>query len=81
MPDHDLEVSLRLGLVIPDQDMTRAQALVTARDAAMGTPLAPAADGVIRASVETLVDALRGLGGEASAAAVEVAVRCTVRSL
>jgi hypothetical protein len=79
--DHDVEVSLRLGLSIPDQDMTRAQVVVTAHDAGTGAALAPAAEAVVRASVETLVDALRGLGGEASASAVQVVVRCTVRSL
>jgi hypothetical protein len=79
--ERDVEVSLRVGLAFPDQDMTRAQVVVTAQDAVTGAALAPGADPVIRASVETLVGALRGLGGEASASAVQVVVRCTVRSL
>jgi hypothetical protein len=74
-------VALRVALAFPDQDMTRAQVVASAEDAVRGGALASTADPVIRASVETLASALRGLGGEASASAVQVVVRCTVRSL
>jgi hypothetical protein len=80
-PDHGLDISLQVGFSIPDQDLTRLRANVVARDAATGNSLAPAAAAVVRASVDSLGEALRGLGGEASAAAAEVTVRCSVRSL
>lgn len=72
---------MHVAFAIPDQDLTRVRALVSAQDAATGSPLPAPAVSVVRASVDALVDALRGLGGEASAAAVDVVVRCTVRSL
>jgi hypothetical protein len=79
--EQSLEVSVRVAFAIPDQELTRVRALVRAEDAATESPLPAPAISVVRASVETLVGALRGLGGEASAAAVDVNVRCTVRSL
>ncbi len=80
-PGHEVQASVRVVLVVPDQDLTRLRATATARDAASGDALAPAALAVVRSSVDSLVEALRGLGGEASAAVADVTVRCPVRSL
>ncbi len=83
-PGHGLDVWVTIALAIPDQDMTRVHALVSAREAdarVHGGELASPARTVVQASVDALVDALRGLGGEASAAAANVAVRCSVQSL
>jgi hypothetical protein len=44
-------------------------------------PLPPAAEGLVIRAVTTLIEPLRGLGGESSTAAVQVEVRCAVASL
>jgi hypothetical protein len=80
-PGHAVEVSLHVDFSIPDQDLTRLRAVVVGRDAATGASLSPAGAAVVRGSVDSLAEALRNLGGEASAAAVAVTVRCPVRSL
>jgi hypothetical protein len=76
-----VEVLVQVALSVPDQDVSRARAVSEARDAASGLALSSAANEVVQTGVDTLVTALRGLGGEANAAAASVAVRCTVRSL
>ncbi len=79
--EQSLEVLVHVALSVPDQDLTRARAVASALDASSGLGLSSAANEVVQAAVDTLVTALRALGGEANAAAASVAVRCTVRSL
>jgi hypothetical protein len=71
---------LRIALAAPDQDLTRAFARVggEVRTETASHALSAEAQALALASVSTLVEALRGLGGEASAAIVEVRVSCTV---
>jgi hypothetical protein len=78
-----LEVRLAISLVVPDQDVSRVFASVHAQawQAAQPRPLPPAAEGVVTRALTTLIEPLRGLGGESSTAAVQVQVRCAVASL
>jgi hypothetical protein len=69
---------IAVALFVPDQDVSRVHAEVTARDAA-GHPVSPAGEAVVSATVGTMVELLRGLGGEASTAAVALEVRCGAR--
>ncbi|HEY6463343.1 MAG TPA: hypothetical protein VIY73_24420 [Polyangiaceae bacterium] len=55
--------------------------LPTPAPTAPGTALSPAAMTVLDRAVQSLVEPLRSLGGEASAGAAEVDVRCSVSSL
>ncbi len=70
-------VTVAVAISVPDQDVTRLHAQVHARGDA-GRPLSPAAEALVSASVGTLLEALRSLGGEASAASVELEVSCAV---
>jgi hypothetical protein len=65
-------------LFVPDQDVSRVHADVQVRDAA-GHALSPAAEAFVTGTVGTLVELLRGLGGESSTAAVQLEVRCGPR--
>jgi hypothetical protein len=68
---------LRISLAVPDQDMTRVHAAVVAlRDD--GGSLPTAAQTVANTAMQTLLEPLRSLGGEATAAEVKVEVRCPV---
>jgi hypothetical protein len=73
-------VSLRLlvSLIVPDQDITRVHATVRAQRGEPGSPLPGTAEMAADHAVQTLVEPLRSLGGEANAAAVKVEVRCVV---
>jgi hypothetical protein len=70
-------VHVAVSIVLPDQDVSRLHAEVHARSTA-GGPVSPAAEALVSASVGTLLEALRSLGGEASAASVELEVSCAV---
>jgi hypothetical protein len=90
-------VSVEIAVIAPDQDLTRVHARVRAAlmtpPAPASDPTTPAASGVLSAalspeaqglvehSVETLIEPLRSLGGEASAAVFAVNVSCRVPSL
>jgi hypothetical protein len=82
-----IELRLAISVSVPDQDVSRVFASVRAEGGARGQshPLTPAAQAQAQRlaahAVATMVEALRGLGGESSTAAVEVEVRCTVASL
>lgn len=80
-PGKTTTVRLRLALTVPDQDLSLVRVGVRATDAASDRPLPRAGEDVVRSAVASLVEPLRSLGGEASAAAVQVEVRCTVASL
>jgi hypothetical protein len=84
-PGESLELSLRIALRVPDQDVAAVHARVTMTTAAPPThathALPPAATTLAERAVASLVEPLRGLGGEASASSLEVQVRCVVSSL
>jgi hypothetical protein len=70
-------VRISVSATFPDEDVSRLHVDVRALDAA-GHSLGPAAEGVAAGAVDTLFELLRGLGGEASAAAVGLEVTCAV---
>jgi hypothetical protein len=81
-------VQIAVSLSVPDQDISRVRAdvQVVTTESEQGSPpddgRLPADAALQRlasADVATLLEALRGLGGEATAAAVEVRVRCELR--
>lgn len=75
-----LEATLAISLTVPDQDLSRVYAVVRATGSS-GRPLPGPAAALADRSVQTLVEPLRGLGGESASGAVEVQVRCLVGSL
>jgi hypothetical protein len=86
-PGEALGLRVHVVLSAPDGDVSRVSADVrtTAAPGAGAVPapahaLAPAAATLAEASVATLLEPLRGLGGEATATRVEVEVRCQVGS-
>ncbi len=70
-------VRVSVAISLPDQDVSRLHAQVHATSGS-GGPLSPAAETLASASVGSLLEALRSLGGEASAASVELEVSCAV---
>jgi hypothetical protein len=72
-------VVISVSATFPDEDVSRLHVEVDARSArGGGAPLAPPAVEAISNAVGTLFELLRGLGGEASAAAVGLKVTCTL---
>jgi hypothetical protein len=65
-----------VAILLPDQDVSRVHARVQATVG--GHPLSTVAEAFVGATVSSAIEALRGLGGEASAASVEVEVTCAV---
>jgi hypothetical protein len=78
-PGDSAALAIRVALAIPDQDVSRVSATVSVVPAA-GHPLPAAGAGLAEKAVASLVEPLRGLGGEAAASMVEVEVRCVVAS-
>jgi hypothetical protein len=82
-PREELALRLHIVLSAPDSDVSRVSAEVRTAagprvGAVPGHALAPAAATLAEASVATLLEPLRGLGGETTAPRVEVEVRCQV---
>lgn len=84
-PGQRIDVVLHVVVDVPGQDVSRAYAAVHCGGTPSRVPEAPVA--TARASdaekiedraVQSLVEALRGLGGESSVGTVEVEVRCSV---
>jgi hypothetical protein len=77
-----LRALVHVTLTVPDQDTTRAvrsvNLLVGTLDAGVRTMAPSAAADVADRAVAALVEPFRGLGGEASSAAIDVTVRCDV---
>lgn len=71
------QISVAVAVMVPNQDVSRVHSEVRARDAT-GRELDAAAEALVSDTVSSLVEMLRGLGGEASSAAVELEVRCDV---
>jgi hypothetical protein len=77
-----IEVRLAISVAVPDQDLSRVFASVrAAQRGAPDHPLLPAAEQRVDGAVRTMIEQLRGLGGESSTAAVQVEVRCDVSSV
>jgi len=75
-------VAVRIAITVPDQDLTRLHASVQGKLRGPGArPLSAAAEAILQDSVATLIEPLRGLGGEASTEVVELEVTCRVSSL
>jgi hypothetical protein len=79
-PGEARRVALRISVTIPDQDTTRAVASAHARFEGAVAALPLAASDVIERALASLIEPFRGLGGDSSAAALEVTVRCNVTS-
>jgi hypothetical protein len=79
-PRAAMRVRVTVDLRIPDQDTSLVQLEVAAVDEATGLPLPGAAASLVAASASSLVETLRGLGGEASAAAAHTTVTCALRA-
>lgn len=72
-PGDELTVRLHVALSVPDDDITRVSAQVTASSP---HTLTPAASTLAEQAVARLLEPLRGLGGEASTSRVDVSVEC-----
>jgi hypothetical protein len=75
-PGSPVPLEIAIALSVPNQDVTRVRADVRTRGG--NEPLAPVAEHSVRAAVDTLIELLRALGGETSAASVDIRVRCLV---
>lgn len=75
-PAEELPLRLRIALSAPGNDVTRISAEVQASTPGAAHPLPPAASALAETAVATLLEPLRGLGGETTATRVDVEVRC-----
>jgi hypothetical protein len=73
-PGASATLNIRIGLVAPDQDVSRVSATVAADTG--GRPLPPAGLAVVGSAVAPMVEAFRSLGGVSNAEAIAVDVRC-----
>ncbi len=71
-------LALDVTLVFPDNDVTQVETRVRTHEGGYGKPAGPAS-GRVAAAVGDVVEALRDVGGVASAAAVDLRVRCDVQ--
>jgi hypothetical protein len=71
----ELALRIRVAVTVPDQDVSRLHAAVQAFDGA-GLRQPALAQALVSQAVRTLLEPMRGFGGEASAASVELEVRC-----
>jgi hypothetical protein len=69
-------IRVAVAILLPDQDVSRVHAKVRATQG--GHPLSAVAEALVWGAVSTALEGLRGLGGEASAASVELEVTCAV---
>jgi hypothetical protein len=69
-------VTIGVSMSVPDQDLTRVHVSVHAVAGEGAAAVPPAGLAVLNDAVSTLLEPLRGLGGEATAAQVKVEVRC-----
>jgi hypothetical protein len=77
-PGERLPAVLHVVLSAPDGDVTRIRADVRTTLSTPGRPLPAPAATLVERTVATLLEPLRGLGGETNAARVEVEVRCVL---
>jgi hypothetical protein len=74
----EVALLVRVALAIPDEDVTRLHADVDVSDEAGRRLPSAEAQGVARGAVTSLLELLRGLGGESTAAAVTLEFHCAV---
>jgi hypothetical protein len=74
-PGQAVTVRLTLRISVPDQDLSRIYADVRTQ------PLPPAAEALVRAAVNTSIEALRGSAPRQGSGTTDVEVTCTVKSL
>jgi hypothetical protein len=76
-------LALQIAIACPNQDITRAFARIRGevRAGTKARALSAAAEKLVSASVTTLLEPLRGLGGEASTSMAEVRVSCSAGTL
>ena len=79
-PGQILPLRIRVSLTIPNQDLARLHAEVTGV-AGSGRQASLAAGAAMESAVATLLEPLRSLGGESSAAALEASITCEVARL
>jgi len=72
-----LAVRVAVEASFPDEDIARLHASVRVKTGG-GHSLAPEAEALVTSTVTSLLELLRSLGGEASAAAVALEVTCTL---
>jgi len=77
-PGDRLALHLRIALSAPANDVSRVSAEVRVTSPGAVHPLPPAGAALAEQAVGSLIEPLRGLGGEATAARVDVEVRCEV---
>jgi hypothetical protein len=77
-PTDRLPLRLRIALSAPGNDVTRVTADVRATSPGAGHALPPGGAALAERAVASLLEPLRGLGGETTATRVEVEVRCDV---
>jgi hypothetical protein len=68
---------VRIALTLPDEDMSRVQASVESH-ASGDRDLSEEARALVEATVNSLLETLRALGGESSAAGMRVDVACEI---
>lgn len=73
-----IPLEIEVTIFVPDQDITQVHASVSLR---APRAVSAQADSAARAAVDTLVELLRSLGGDASAASASARVRCSVGRL
>jgi hypothetical protein len=72
-------LDIRVAVRLPDEDVSALSAKVLAT-APGGVPLSADAEAFVTRSTTALLELLRGLGGESSAASAEAHVRCEIRA-
>jgi hypothetical protein len=81
-PRRSMRVTVTLELRIPDNDLSLVELSTWATgDATAGAPLSAAATALVDTTARSLVETLRGLGGESWAAAARTTVTCVVEAL
>ena len=75
------QVLLRIALIAPNDDVASIQATVVGRNLPNGESPRPNLVEAARASVDSLLEPLRALGGESSTTAVVSEVTCTVPAI
>lgn len=76
-----LVVEVQVALTAPDEDITRVVSEVEVRARAQGRSLPPGAAPLVQAVVGSLLEPLRGLGGQVLATRTAGTFRCTITSL
>ena len=77
-PSGKVDARIEIELNFPDNDVTQVTSRVRVRDGSSDRPLPSDGASLAARSIDSLVSALRALGGSASAASVTTHVTCTI---